>query len=1172
VTRADSEHYERVGNILAGARECRADALEAYLDRTCGADASLRAEVLELLALASDDAGTRDAFGEEGIAKARLALEALVDGANETWLPEVIGNYRIVRQIGRGGMGIVYEATQQSPKRSVAIKLLHPIHATPDRLRRFRREAEMLGRLQHPGIAQVFEASTYDVGHGAQPFFAMELVDGVDIRTHCERAGLDQRARIELLSEVADAVEHAHALGVVHRDLKPDNVLVNSHGRPRVLDFGIAHVTGDTPWSTMMTQEGQIVGTLGYMAPEQLSGAASEVSPSMDVYSLGVLGFELLTRRLPCDVVGQPISKAIAMLTATDAPLASRFEPSLKGDLDTILSKALEADPARRYASAAALASDLRRFLRHEPIQARPASRTYLIQKFARRHRALVGGTLATLLTMAAGTAAALVFAEQARQQRDLASTNEQRAINGLLQSAQILLDAGKERDALTQLRLVPEQARGVAWRLLERAMPLVIDETPITWRFLDDEHLVGVQRDLPSDHSVSKSSCVVLYSLVEQRTIRELFPGIGNWGILRPASSGIVAATTNEMAGNEVLLLDLEREVILERGPIWRGKNPVDSTRYPETSDDGRTILWYTSASEAEVRVDGAVVRVVRDLGGLEAAHLGPDGKLLVVNRKAEVSVLDVTSGAVRFRYAFAADRDASGIPVRGGVLLHNGRDDCLSSARQDSSIPHVWRRFELEDGAAPVEPADPFAPMFVSPGTFRHREVSYPRDGRFCAAPLMDGNGEGAFLASTETGAPLPFAVLEKNPAGGSWLPFDDGMAQAVEVSPSGRRLAITGSLAQTKIVELDPRDSLPEFDPRGLKLRGHTNPEGRSGWIYHLAVSNDGSLIASAAPEDLHIRVWDTRTGECLATLERHCDPVASTNPGSWEALMAFRADDEHLLVTTPFGTKGLCLVDWNLVTGEVALLADPLPVDASHLLLLDRFIEVLEPQDKTRLSQRVALQDERALVAFQPPTPGLDHAGMPRPPEGQRWRYVPAIEGQAPGLGVHPSLPHAAVVQLVGRLGVARMGRLTVLDTRSGEVLVERELADSPWCAAYSPDGSVLAIGTNLGNVLLFETERYTQQLAWQAHGPAGYAYIYSLAWTPDGTRLVTVSGDESVRTWDTRPRVASRLDVERWQALRAEMAARADLAAAYEGLAGDERAAARVERILRTRGR
>lgn len=165
----------------------------------------------------------------------------------------------------------------------------------------------------------------------------------------------------------------------------------------------------------------------------------------------------------------------------------------------------------------------------------------------------------------------------------------------------------------------------------------------------------------------------------------------------------------------------------------------------------------------------------------------------------------------------------------------------------------------------------------------------------------------------------------------------------------------------------------------------------------------------------------------------------------------------------------------------------------------------------------------------------------------------------------------SLPRAAVVQLVG-IGVSRMGRLTVLDTRSGEVLAQRELADSPWCAAYSPDGSVLAIGTNLGNVLFFETERTTQQHAWRAHGPASYAYVYSLAWTPDGTRLLTVSGDETVKIWDTRTRVASRLDYERWQTLRAEMAARDDLAEAYASLAGEEREAARVEQIRRRTGR
>ncbi len=1186
----EAEEYGRAFALLNEVRELPPARRVAYLDEACGGDAALRGRVLALLAAGSDDE-CEDSFAERSVAAARRGFEEVLASATPDWLPPRIGDYTIVRQIGRGGMGVVYEAAQASPRRRVALKLLHPMQATPERLRRFRHEAELLGRLQHPGIAQIFESGHYDVGRGPQPFFAMELVEGVDIRTHCERHGLERAARIELLARVADAVQYAHERGVIHRDIKPDNVLVDANGNPRILDFGIARASGHSgTLSTLLTEEGQLVGTLAYMAPEQLSQAPDAVTPRVDVYALGVLGFELLVGRLPRELADLSLSQAITLLATSEPAHAGTFDRSLRGDVETILGKALETEPARRYASPGALASDLRRHLAHRPIEARPPSRMYLVRKFTRRHRGLVAGTLTALFALLAGGIAAWIEAHRARDQRDLALASEERAsasesqaLNGLLQSAQILLDACRERDALTQLRLVPEKARGVAWRFLDRAVPFVIDETPGYWLFVDDEHMVGVRRDLPTDHSNMKRSSLLLYSLVEHRTVRELFPRIGIYRIQRAASCGLVIAVTIDDTGHQdnVLLLDLEREAVLEKGPVWtlRGSVPVPAgekgageirevffDRYPETSDDGRTILWYTSASEAEIRVDGKVVRVVRDLGLFEAAHLGPDGKLLVVNRRAEVSALDVTSGAVRFHYAFAADPGASGIPVRGGVLLHSALEDYSFSARQ------VWRRFELEDGAAPVEPADPFATGFVSPVTFPHRAISYPRDGRFCTASPAYRTG-GAFLASTETGAPLPFAVLEKHPEGASWLPFDDGMAQLVDVSPSGCRLAVYGGLAQTKIVELDPRDSLPEFDPRALTLRGHTNPEGKpgSGWIYHLAVSNDGSLIASAAPEDLHIRVWDTRTGECIATLERHCDPVAVTNPGSWEALMAFRADDEHLLVTTPFGAKGLCLVDWNLLTGEVAQLADPLPIDASHLLLLDRFIEALAPKDKTRLSQRVAMQDGRALVAFQPPTPGLDTAKMPRPPEGQRWRFVPAIEGHAPGLCVHPSLPRAAVVQLVG-IGVSRMGRLTVLDTRSGEVLAQRELADSPWCAAYSPDGSVLAIGTNLGNVLFFETERYTQQLVWRAHGPASYAYVYSLAWTPDGTRLVTVSGDETVKIWDTRTRVASRLDDERWQALRAEMAARDDLAEALPALAGEQREAARVECILRTHAR
>jgi serine/threonine protein kinase/WD40 repeat protein len=1155
VTTGDAEHYARVTEILAGARECQGDALAAYLDGACGEDTPLRAEVLELLALARDDAGERDAFGEQVISNARLALEAVVDSATDTWLPEVIGTYRIVRQIGRGGMGIVYEATQQSPKRSVAIKLLHPIHATPDRLRRFRREAEMLGRLQHPGIAQVIEASTYDIGHGAQPFFAMELVDGIDIRTHCDRAGLDQRARIELLAEVADAVDHAHRHGVVHRDLKPDNVLVDSRGRPRVLDFGIAHVTGDTPWSTMMTQQGQLVGTLGYMAPEQLTAAASEVTPSVDVYSLGVLGYELLTRRLPCGVADQPVSKAIAMLATSEAPPASRFEPSLRGDLDTILGKALEADPARRYASAAALADDLRRFLRHEPIRARPPSRTYLIRKFTRRHRTLVGGALATLFTLVAGTVTAIVFAQQARHQRDLAVTNESRATNSLLQSAQVLIDAGRGRDAVTQLRVVPKAARGVAWRLLDRAVPFVVEERHEHWRFLDDEHLVTCSTD-----------CVLVYSLLEHRTTRKLFAGAGITALAPGAGGAVLGARTAE----EMLLLDLAQERVLERSPVhvarWTyalGSAEEHFVRFPEASEDGRTILWYTSDREAEVRVDGVVVRVVADLGANEALHLGPDGRFLVVNLHNEVSVSDVASGAVRFRHAFGPGVGAWGFPVCGGVLLHSAREGLQADTRR------VWRRFDLNSDQATLEPVDPFASGFASPTNLRHG-LSYSSDGRVIAVTPEGGGIIGSFVADPTTGRPLSFPALTNENAGTEgFIRGADDVVAAATVSPSGIRIVRHGGYAETTVVELDPR-GLPDAEQRVMTLRGHSDLAGNpgTGWIYHLAVSHDGSLIASAAPRDPRIRVWDARSGELVATLQRDCGNWGDLNPGSWQALMAFRADDNHLLVTTPYGGRGLCIVDWNLLTGEVALPAAPLPADTNHLLLLDRFVEVQAPKDKERLNQSVQMENDLAMVVYDPPTPGL--SGAAPPAEGTRWRYAPGGAQGAVGLSVHPRLSQAAVAQQAG--GRTRVGLLTVVDTRSGEVVVRREFPHTPMGSAYSPDGSVLAIGTNLGDVLLFETEHYTQQLCWRAHQGDPFSYVYSLAWTPDGTRLVTVSGDETVRIWDTRTRVASRLAEDCWAKLRTTMAGRSDLSQAFASMRGDEREAARVERILRAHPR
>ena len=180
----------------------------------------------------------------------------------------------------------------------MAIKLVHPIHATAERLRRFRQEAQLLGRLRHPGIAQIHESGTYDVGRGPTALHRHGVGRRpLDIRRHCEAANLNQAARIELLAQVADAVQHAHDHGIIHRDLKPENVLINEHGQPRILDFGIARANGETSGvSTVLTADGQLVGTLSYMAPEQLSLSRDAVTSQVDVYALGVLGIPVAHR------------------------------------------------------------------------------------------------------------------------------------------------------------------------------------------------------------------------------------------------------------------------------------------------------------------------------------------------------------------------------------------------------------------------------------------------------------------------------------------------------------------------------------------------------------------------------------------------------------------------------------------------------------------------------------------------------------------------------------------------------------------------------------------------------------------------------------------------------------------------------------------------------------
>jgi tetratricopeptide (TPR) repeat protein len=342
--------------------------------------------------------------------------------------PDRIGPYRVRALIGEGAMGIVYEAEQERPRRRVALKIIRPGVSTPAMLRRFEHEYEFLGRLQHDGIAQIYQAGIADAGVGPQPYFAMELVRGRRLDEFARLKELTLEQRLTLVAEIADAVQHAHHRGIIHRDLKPANILVTETGNPKVLDFGLARAAQAELQSTVQTLAGEVVGTMSYMSPEQVVGDMSELDTRSDVYALGVILYELLSGRVPFDVSRKSLPEAVRIIREDEPARLSSITRALPTDVETIVGKALEKDKLRRYGSAAELAEDIRRFLRNEPIVARRPSASYQLKKFAHRHKGLVGGAIAVLIALIAGVVVSTWQAVRASRAERIAQTRADEA------------------------------------------------------------------------------------------------------------------------------------------------------------------------------------------------------------------------------------------------------------------------------------------------------------------------------------------------------------------------------------------------------------------------------------------------------------------------------------------------------------------------------------------------------------------------------------------------------------------------------------------------------------------------------------------------------------------------------------------------------------------------
>lgn len=610
---------------------------------------------------------------------------------------ERIGDYDIRGVIATGGMSVVLLAEQREPRRLVALKILRADLPSAGALRRFRDEAAILARLRHPGIAQVLQAGIHEAALAGvrlqRPWFAMELVEGArTLRQFVAETPLDRAARLGILLAICDAVEHGHQRGIIHRDLKPENVLVGGDAVVKLIDFGVARVLGrEVEPRLPATQTGDFVGTLVYASPEQLSGDPAQVDTRSDVYSLGVLAFELLTGELPYADAGRGVAAVADAIVRGDTRPARSVASDLPVDLDAILGKALSFRPDRRYSTAGALAADLRRFLRHDTVDARLPTMTYQLARLARRHWPVVAALATVLVVSVAATVISSLFARDARLalgERDVAARLARDRLAAVLQLAhQAELDALVREAHLLPIAPVAADLPAVqAW--LARA--------------------AGLERHLPA--------------------LRAQVAAIRAGGIQR-AGHGDRLLARQHAAAAQAVQVERERHRILETGPV-----PLTEARRLELG--ARLWLLEAQAGRLAARLERtATYEFVGDdmRSGQQItwhhdllATLVADLEEFVADAGSHPLVLGVhgdTMPAVRRRLGLIADADAE----------------------QAAALGLVWQRAVAEIRADPVyggldlPPQPGLIPLGRDPASGLH-EFAMPATG---AVPMRGGDG---------------------------------------------------------------------------------------------------------------------------------------------------------------------------------------------------------------------------------------------------------------------------------------------------------------------------------------------------------------------------------------------------------------------------------------------
>jgi len=1101
----DSQSFDRVADVFEGARELSGKLRVAYLDEACVGDMALRSEVESLLAEYGRADQELDPVVHADALRhwANETAEATTGAGRDGDLPPIeVPGFRILSLIGEGGQGVVYEAEQQQPRRVVALKLLRPHLGGSGVERRFGREAQVLARLQHPGIATILGSGVVESAYGSLPYFAMERIRGSTLVESCAARRLNVHQRVALLAEVCDAVAHAHGKGVVHRDLKPSNVLVDDEGRARVLDFGIARVLdADFDHATLETRTGDVMGTLSYMSPEQASGRPEGVDEQTDVFALGVLAFELLTGELPRDLAGRPIPEQLRLLTDGETTLLGSVDGSLRGDLETIVAKAMAQEKARRYSSATALAGDLRRYLRSEPVLARPATVFYQMSRFVQRNRALSLSFAALLVALVAGTVVSLALYLQSRANENNARWQSYVAN---LTAAVAQLDVGTG-GVTSYLESCPEEYQDTwEWRHLRRRADVSLAAHTVSDGIVHQVALgpdgllaTGGGRGLPGNYGARDYRVRVWDFDADSLEIRPL----GDLGAHQNAVRGL----SFRPGGDELISLsraypdnrslsDAYPDDVPGEVHLWRasdgeqlasldcdglGLSPVAVAWLPEAAAPAETGTLESglpeSAPAASLRIAVACLDGVH-LWEPEADRLTP----LAAVEKVNVLAIQKSPGYTLLLAGLANgsvamwDLDPSGgAELRGSVNLgpyvDPDAEGYIAGVSALAASPD-GRRFlaGLEGGALVLVDAESGVVESLLDGHTRTvTAVSWSEDGGSAWSTSLDKTLRGWAFEFASDGELISAegAQVHHGHAG-----YVTSLAKVDDNS-----LLITGAYDRTLRVWGDSSRS-PVFRAK----------EGRrSGAPYSLAFDVAGDTLAWR-PDSHHLALADLATGKTLFSLPRFVvdDPSYDARHGGLIHGVSFHPGGEALYAVHSQGGR---LRRFNARTGDLeATLGPALPA-----LLFVGF-----SNDGTRYAACVEVEGEWHLQVRSLATGEVE--------PGCSW----PVDAVSQTVSFTPDDRH--LVHAVERSIVVR-------ELPSGEVRRTLELPVEVNHLACSPDGAYVA-ATNYDPD---DRSLYIFDLATgQRSRLEGNVKPYSLSFLPHSSRIVTGNRDDgTVSLWD-----------------------------------------------------